>query len=95
MFIHRLKSHLDSVDHGKFKPQIAAIELPNPKTKKIGTDKNNKKNEKIAPNENIKEIGLYKFQLKLLKVSSNENKPIIIKPTGKDKKHDPNWNINF
>ena len=65
-----------SVDHGKFKPQIAAIELPNPKTKKIGTDKNNKKNEKITANENIKEIGLYKFQLKLLKVALMKINPL-------------------
>ena len=43
-----------SVDHGKFNPQIAAIELPNPKTKKIGTDKNNKINENINAKVNIK-----------------------------------------
>jgi hypothetical protein len=36
-----------SVDKGKFNPQIAAIELPVPKTKKIGTEMQSKISENI------------------------------------------------
>tara|TARA_B100000886_G_scaffold331490_1_gene283047 strand:- start:188 stop:421 length:234 start_codon:yes stop_codon:yes gene_type:complete len=49
------------VDHGRFSPQMAAIELPNPKTRKIGTDKNNRINEKITAKENITYNDFHKF----------------------------------
>ena len=42
-----------NVDQGKFKPQIAAIELPRPKTKNIGTEQNNKTREIIRANKYI------------------------------------------
>ena len=56
-----------NVDQGKFNPQIAATELPRPKTKNIGTDKNNKTNESTIANENISLVFLFEFLEKWLR----------------------------
>ena len=70
-------------DQGKLRPPIAAIELPNPKTKKIGTDIIKVTSEITKAETNII-YSLKKSFIFSIK-SSIATKPKIKKPTGKAK----------
>ena len=58
-FVRAPKDTWIRTDQGRLRPNMAAIELPIPKTKNIGTEKHNKKNETTNANKYIKRPSLY------------------------------------
>ena len=62
-FVNAPKDTWIKTDQGKLSPTKAAIELPIPKTKKIGTDIQRRKRDNMNANRYIK-LSLYEFFLR-------------------------------